>query len=348
MTRTILLVPAVFLSFVIGTCPSTAVAQVVVPGTGTMIDYVGDDFEQSEWSFIPQGAKSSREIDGQLRSPTGYSVNRRWNEGPERGYPDLLKVIETPADGLPGSEKALLMRTLRSGIPGRISNDVQQDDLIVNSISRLGTTIRVSEVPSVVVRVFLPSSEYWENRSGPQFGFRSSMSTTRQKQSRSGLFGSRTQTVSEPYWPGMWIHFRSETDRSVEADSAFIKVRGDKSGRDFKVLDIGQTGWWTLGMSFTPDGMVHYFASPGVDPLTRADHITSQYPYSFRAEQFRTFFFNVCNRNDGRSWSTPFVIDDPQLFIMKAARVESLVNRKKQAEERRKTAQKKSATTTKR
>jgi hypothetical protein len=29
-------------------------------------------------------------------------------------------------------------------------------------------------------------------------------------------------------------------------------------------------------MSFTPDGMVHYFASPGVAELTMDDHITSQ------------------------------------------------------------------------
>jgi hypothetical protein len=87
-------------------------------------------------------------------------------------------------------------------------------------------------------------------------------------------------------------------------------------------------------MSITADGMVHYYASPGVDPLTAADYLTSQYPYSFRAERFRTFFFNICNRNDGQTWSTPFVIDDPQLFLVHASRVASIVQRKQQSQQR--------------
>jgi hypothetical protein len=97
-------------------------------------------------------------------------------------------------------------------------------------------------------------------------------------------------------------------------------------------------------MTLTPDGQVHYYASPGVDPLTAQDYLTSQYPYSFRAERFRTFFFNICNRNDGRTWSTPFVIDDPQLFLVNASRVQSIVDRKEQAQQRSTTAKKNSTT----
>jgi len=334
MPRTIVLFLAGTLVLVVaGPWANLAIAQVVVPGTGTLIDYVGDDFEDPEWEFVPNGAKSSREQDGQLRAPLGYSTNRRWDEGPERGYPDLLKVIATPPGGLPGSEYSLLMRTQQSGVPGRITNDVQQDDLIVDCMTRLGT-IPVSELPNCVARVYLPPPEHWENRSGPHFGFRASLSTTRQTSSRGGMFGSQTQSTAEPYWPGMWIHFRSETDRGVESDSAFIKVRGDQKGRDFKVLEIQEYGWWTLGMSFTPDGMVHFFASPGVDRLTAADHITSQYPYSFRAERFRTFFFNVCNRYDGRTWSTPLVIDEAQLYVVNASRVTALVEKQQQQQQR--------------
>ena len=80
---------------------------------------------------------------------------------------------------------------------------------------------------------------------------------------------------------------------------------------------IEQLGWWTLGMSFSPDGVVHYFASPGVDALTPEDHITSQYPYAYRTEWLKTFFFNVCTHDDGKTWSTPWVIDDPQVFFVK-------------------------------
>jgi hypothetical protein len=70
-------------------------------------------------------------------------------------------------------------------------------------------------------------------------------------------------------------------------------------------------------MSFTPDGMVHYFASPGVDDLTMDDHITSQFPYGYRTEQLKTFFFNVCTRDDGKTWSTPWVVDDPKVYFAK-------------------------------
>ncbi len=304
-----------------------AQVQGVIPGTGTQIDYVGDNFENPDWQYVFRGPKSSRENDGQTHMPMGYSTNRRWFEGPERGDPDVLKVIPTPENGLEGSEYALLIRTLHSGVPGHNSYDVQQDDLIVDCVSRLGTAIRPAEQPNCVVRVYLPPPEQWENRSGPQFGFRCGLSTTRRKP-REGLFAFGTEMTNEPYWPGMWIHFRSETDRNVDKDSAFIKVRGDRLGRDFKVLEIEKFGWWTLGMSVTADGMVHYYAHPGIEPLTAKDHITSQFPYGFRAEQFRTFFFNICNRNDGRSWSTPFVIDDPELYVVNSSRIDAIVQRK--------------------
>jgi hypothetical protein len=318
----------------------SAQAQRVVPGTGTRIDYVGDNFEDPQWNFVQKGPKSSAENDEQSRYPLGYSANKRWFEGPERGYPDELKVVPTPENGLAGSEYALLMRTRNSGVPNRISNDVQQDDLIVDCISRLGTSIPVSEVPNCVVRVYLPPDNQWENRTGPHFGFRAGVTTTKYEP-RTGLFASGNEATSEPYWPGMWIHFRREADRKDGQAPAFIKVRGDRRGRDFHVLDVKEFGWWTLGMTLTADGMVHYYASPGVDPLTADDYLTSQYPYSFRAERFRTFFFNVCNRNDGRTWSTPFVIDDPQLFLVNASRVESIVQRKQQSQQRNATANKK-------
>ncbi len=65
-------------------------------------------------------------------------------------------------------------------------------------------------------------------------------------------------------------------------------------------------------MSVTPDGMVHYYASPGVDDLTEDDYITSQFPYDYKCERFRTFFYNVCSADDGQRWSTEFVVDDPE------------------------------------
>ena len=60
-----------------------------VPGAGTKIDYVGDDFEGDDWRFVHNMPKSSRELNDRSNGPLAYSVNRRWAEGPERGQPDV-------------------------------------------------------------------------------------------------------------------------------------------------------------------------------------------------------------------------------------------------------------------
>jgi hypothetical protein len=298
-----------------------------VPGTGTCIEYVGDNFEEMGWGFDNRYPKSSREQDQQERSPLGRSTNDRWHEGPERGHPDQIQVVATPSGGLEGSTKSLMLRTLHSGIPGVNTRDVQQDDLIANCISRLRGGIPVSERPSCTVRVYLPPASEWERRPGPHFGYRASASTLTVGKTR-GIFNSSREREVEPYWPGMWIHFRPAGTKGAKADSAYITVRSNRMGWDFSAKEIEEFGWWTLGMSFSSDGMVHYYASPGVDDLTSSDYLTSQYPYGYQAQQFRTYFFDVCNRNDGRTWSTPFVIDDPKLFVMNPARINSIVQRK--------------------
>lgn len=309
----------------------------VVPGSGTEISFVGDDLENPDWRFIHHHPKSSYKTDDQKRFPLGKSENDRWFEGQERGQPDDLRVVTAPPGGLPGSKWALAMRTRQSGIPGRVSGGVEQDDLVVNSVGRIGV-IPVSETPSVVIRIYLPPADEWENRTGPHFGLRAQVTTTVIKQEPRSVGRFRTRSESyralEPYWPGMWIHFQSGTDQGIEKDSAALTVRGNRLGHDFKVRDIPQSefGWWTMGMSFTPDGSVHYYARPGVEDLTAADHLASQFPYSYRAEKFENMFFNVCNREDGQNWSTTFVVDDPKIYLGRPERVLAIVKRKQAVE----------------
>ena len=69
-------------------------------------------------------------------------------------------------------------------------------------------------------------------------------------------------------------------------------------------------------MSFTPDGQVHYYAHPGVDDLTEADHMYSSFPYGTRCMYFDNFFVNVANWDNGKNWSTPWVIDDPAFYVI--------------------------------
>lgn len=291
----------------------------VVPGTGTELVGVADDFEDESWNYIPNNPKSTEDIDENQRAPMGKSTNGRWYEGIKRGHPDVVQRVPTPAGGLPGSEGALLMRSKFTGIPGNASGTMHQDDFIANVQYRLKRRIDVAEVPSVTTRVFLPPVAEWEQRSGPHFGFRLALETTAMIEKEIGLFKlKRKELGNEIYWPGMFVEFESKADsRQRTDDYAYLRIRGNQRGADFRGPQITTTGWWTLGMSVTPDGMVHYYASPGIDELTEEDYITSQFPYGYEAERMRTFFYNICSADDGRRWSTSFIVDDPKVYLVR-------------------------------
>ena len=288
---------------------------VLVPGTGSLVKGIGDDFEDENWKWNYNHPKSSEEQDKRMRGPMGRSINARWFEGPKRGTPDVVKRIELPAPGLEGSTHGLLIASLHAGIPGRTTYQMQQDDLIYNMQKVTGRGISVADSPSVVTRVYMPPFEQWEKRNGPTFGFRSGCYThaiiTGEDHPDKGRFGL------EEYWPGMFVCFEPANPKKKTEDSAYLRIRGGRNGGEIRGPKIEQTGWWTLGLSFSPDGMVHYFASPGVDELTMDDHITSQFPYGYRTELFKTFFYNVCTKDDGKTWSTPWVIDDPKVYFIK-------------------------------
>lgn len=297
------------------------VAQPLIPGTGVCLTQVGDDFEDPQWQYFPNLPKSSEEQDEQQRLPGGRSQNGRWYEGIKRGTPDVVRRVPTPAGGLPGSEGALLLQTLRSGLPERLTYQMQQDDFVCNVWQRVGYKIPVTQSPSVVVRVFMPPINSWENRTGPTFGFRVSLETRKLKVPEDAKwFNKRPQLTDEQYWPGMFVELQSESDPQRKFDTANWRIRGNSRGGDFAGPQITETGWWTVGISITPDGQVHYYIKKGTDDLTAEDYVTSQFPYGYKAETFKTFFFNVCNRDDGRTWSTGWIVDDPKVYLRQGAR----------------------------
>jgi hypothetical protein len=285
----------------------------LVPGTGVKLTNVGDDFEEEDWEYTFNLPKSSKNINEYAGGAGGRSKNGRWYEGVKRGQPDVVKRVPTPANGPVGSKGAMMLRSLQTGVPGRPSYVVQQDDFIADVNYRLGGSIPISRSPSVVVRVFMPPIAEWENRTGPTFAFRIALDTTAKKSKGAGFF-ARTTTEPETYWPGFFVELESETDRNRTQDGAYLRVRSNNRGGDYRGPAIRQTGWWTMGLSCTPDGRVHYYAKPGLEDLTAEDHIASEYPYGFRAEKFKTFFFNVCNADDGQTWSTAWVVDNCEVF----------------------------------
>ncbi len=276
----------------------------IVPGTGQRVQRVGDDFENPGWKYVMNGQKASYEQDEEQRPPGGFARNRRWYESAMRGQPDVVRRVPTPPGGIEGSQGALLLATRLSGIPGTIAGTQMQDDLLMGVAGRIGRPVPVGWSPNCTVRVFLPPFDKWENRTGASFGI------------RADVRGRTRDGEVDAYWPGFFILFRSKNDKRFAEDFAQINVRAQPSGRDRIGPKIYQPGWWTFGLSLTPDGKVHFYASEGVDDLTEEDHLYSSFPYGSRCLLFDNFFFNVANWENGKNWSTPWVIDDPQFFVI--------------------------------
>lgn len=284
--------------------PTVHAGTPFVPGTGEFLADCSDDFEELNWSYTLKLPKSSSEQDENSRPPGGFSNNRLWHEGALRGTPDVVKRVSPPPGGIEGSTGALLFATKYSGIPGRPSGKQQQDDLLMKFDRKLGRSISMQWQPSCTVRVYLPPFDEWEQRNGPSFGM------------RADCRGRKPNGEMEPYWPGMFWLFRKANGKSIPEDFAQLTIRSGPRGNDVRSLKATEPGWWTMGMSFTSDGQVHYYASPGVDDLTAEDHLASYFPYNNRCVSFNNFFFNVANLDNGRSLSTRWIIDDPMVFAI--------------------------------
>ncbi|MBX3439000.1 MAG: hypothetical protein KF861_16030 [Planctomycetaceae bacterium] len=295
--------------FIVG---AGAASAQVVPGTGTLLQM--DDFEDPEWGFTFNFPKSSKEEDEQIRFPLGQSSNGKWYESPKRGVPDVVQRIETPGGGLPGSTGSLYLRSRDTGIPGRPGYQQAQDDLIMKA-----KALPISSSPNFVCRVFLPPWEHWEQRTGVSFGLRCGVQGPHETSKEvGGLFFKRNKTVTEiePYYPGIFIQYNCAKDKRYKEDHAVLIIRAGNDGQDIIGPRITQTGWWTIGMSLTADSRVHYYAKPGVDDLTARDLIVSTRPYSRTGQYFNTIFFDVCTIDNGTSWSTPWIVDDPAIYYL--------------------------------
>lgn len=293
--------------------PTLAQQGNFVPGSGNELENVGDDFEDPNWAYNYNNPKSTEEINELQNQPLGKSANGRWFEGVKRGQPDVVQRVETPPGGLPGSRGALLLRSLQTGVPGRPSHKMQQEDFIMNVQYRTGGPVGVSQNPSVTTRVYLPPTDQWERRSGPHFAFRVALETTKKVPRKFISFANKDE--NEIYWPGLFICMDVKEQTKAPHDHIYFRIRSNGQGGDMMGPDLTTTGWWTLGISVSANGAVHYYAKPGVEDLTQDDYVTTQYPYSYRAERFRSAFFNVINGDNGRDWSTTWIIDDTKVFL---------------------------------
>jgi len=299
-------------------------AQSLIPGTGTPLTKVGDDFEDPNWQYDYRLPKvyNNKETKIAQNSPGGISLNRRWYEGSKRGQPDSIRRVPTPPGGLLGSTGALGLRSKMTG-SNRPSFQQQQDDFICNVAGRIGK-ISVSRSPSVVTRVWFPPFEQWEPRSGCHFAFRVAVETEGNGvMQRIGFRRFSSDEHPTESWPGFFINLDYQPNRTPSETApngpyrAYMWMKATDNGRQIRGPQINQPGWWTLGISMTPDGRVHYYARPGVGDLTAADHIASATPFGKRTLRLRNFFYNVCSGDNGQSWSAEFIVDDPQVFVLR-------------------------------
>jgi hypothetical protein len=67
----------------------------------------------------------------------------------------------------------------------------------------------------------------------------------------------------------------------------------------------------------------------------------SSFPYGMKCQTFNNFFFNVANWDNGRTWSTQWVIDDPKIFVIppQGQAVAQLYRVKKQPQRRQQVTQ---------
>ncbi len=127
----------------------------------------------------------------------------------QAGYPDVVKRVLTPEGGIEGSQGRCCCDRLKTGIPGKISNEMHQDDFIANVQYRTGGPIPVAKCPSATTRVYLPPIEEWENRNGPHFAFRAAVETTIMEKGK--FFLAPSKEKEEIYWPGLFILRESKT-----------------------------------------------------------------------------------------------------------------------------------------
>ena len=288
------------------TAPAQQKSEPVVPGTGIRVAKTGDDFEAEDWVYYPQHPKSSWNIDENIRQPGGSSKNFLWVEAAKRGQPDIIRRVETPPGGPEGSKGAMLIQSLYSGIPGRLSGQQQQDDLLHNVQGQVGRTIPVSWSPNCVCRCYVVHPRDWEQRNGATFGY------------RLGLVGYGRESSNEEYWPGIFVHMERGLKNNERTHAMRLWVRADQAGRDMPSLTFEPETWFTMGMSCTPDGRCHFYAREGLEDLTAEDNIGSYWCYNYRAHSFQTFFFDVINQDDGRNVGTPWIIDDAMLYAASA------------------------------
>lgn len=285
---------ALLLPVVIGSLEQPLVAGQAIPGTGTRIEPLSDDFEDPDWAFDYS---------------TQTSLNRLWKKG-RRGSPEILERVSPPAGGLANQDGALRIRTVDQDDDGY---PIQEDLVTAQYDKILSENPQRKDLPSVIARIFLPPSD----PEGPAWSYIGLRMEAR----------STNQEVAIPrYYPSIWIH--QSNDASGKSAYA-VRVRlGDGPTRDQLVGSLPGPGWYTVGVAFDADGIGHYYIGEGADPLTPEDKIydTSRFPGGSdpRLDYLWYHFFSI-GGTQGPTTTADFRIDDVGFYTGSGRSLDRLV-----------------------
>ncbi len=274
-----------------------------LPGAGQRVTIMSDDFEDPSWTFNRDGNFG------------GISSNGKWfGAGPpsDRGTPEVIEHLPTPAGGPAGSSYALRLRSTDNDGDGT-SN---QEDFHFQYASQLfGRPFARSDLPSFTTYVNIPALDTLVPNV-KNLGFRVQAHDDELNNGIGGL-----------YYPSIWIGHTAIPDSFGPPGARLLARLGDGISSDETVGRIDQAGWWSLGLSFGSDGVGHYFASPGTDALTAADKIydTSRFPNrpSFFAppaplmDRVSISFFSLSYQGKAPNALSPdFAIDEFSTYIV--------------------------------
>ncbi|MFW5683201.1 MAG: hypothetical protein ACOC1G_09380, partial [Phycisphaeraceae bacterium] len=205
-----------------------------------LVAELSDDFENPQWSFDPEA---------------GVSSNGLWKTG-MRGAPETCERVAPAHGGLPGQEGALLLRTVDQDDDGW----PRQEDLVTRPYDKvLDHNLERASLPVLTARLYVPPID----EEGPAWSVLGLRVEAR----------STNEEVDIPrYYPSLWVVQYNQPDEDKVGN--YLRVRlGDGHAPDHWIGELGGPGWYTLGLAFDAEGVGHYFARKGVEPLTLQDKV---------------------------------------------------------------------------
>ena len=254
--RLVLALVAAVAGYLLVAFPRPVVAG--VPGYGTVIDAISDEFEPP-WSYD---------------YVNNYSSNGLWYV-PFRGPPEILELVAPPDGAVDGTTTALRLRSIDDGDDGYPG----AEDLVTvfYDTTALGRLLERAENPSYVAWIHLPPINTWPTGQN-SFGFRVA--------AWDSTLISETNVHGE-YYPSLWTY------RGTDGKGYLVARVGDGFTPDLIIGEFTSTGWFTFGISWDAEGRTEYYAAEGRGTLTSDDLIYTDTLSDRRIEQAVYHFFSL-------------------------------------------------------